>query len=83
MSEDKQAKPFTAKEIKAIEPLAETYQFSKSNRYIVMIPKSELIGGEDLVRQKAQMIYKMFTQAEIPAMILVGSDRDLTIFEIK
>lgn len=83
MSEDAKPKSLTVEEVKALEPLADVYKFNTFDRYIVTIKKSLLAGGEELTKKRAQMVYQVFQQAGIPAVILIGADEFLTIFEIK
>lgn len=83
MSEDKKSKEITVEEVKALEPLSNIYKFNKFDRYIVTIKKSLLVGGEELTKKRAQMVYQVFQQAGIPAIILIGADEYLTIFEVK
>lgn len=83
MSGNGKSKPITVAEVKAIEPLADVYQFNTYNRYIVMLRKSNLAGGNELVKQKAGILFQLFQAAKIPALIFIGADDDLTIFEIK
>lgn len=83
MGEDNKPKQMIVEQIKAIEPLADCYQFNTYNRYIVMLKKSNLIGGNENVKQKAQVIYKMFKDAGIPVAIFIGVDDNMTIFEVK
>lgn len=83
MSEDKKPKKITVEEVKAIEPRADCYEFNIHSRYIVVIKKSLLAGGDQLTKQRAQVVYEAFQTAKIPALILIGADEYLSIFEIK
>lgn len=86
MSEDKKPKTITVEEVKALEPLANCYQFNVHNRYIVSVKRSNLINSEQakqVTAQRAKMVYELFQSAGIPVIILVGADEYLTIFEVK
>lgn len=86
MSEDKKPKQLTVEEIKAIEPLADVYQFNKFNRYIVMVKRSNLVDPEKaryITSERAKMVYAAFQRLQIPVVVLVGADEFLTIFEVK
>lgn len=75
-------KKITVKEIKEIEPKAEVYELNKQCKYIVMIKKSPLAGGDMVAKQKASVIMNCLSQMEIPAMVLIGVDDDVQFMEI-
>lgn len=75
-------KKITVKEIKEIEPKSEIYELNKFSKYIVMVKKSTLAGGDNVAAQKAKVIMECLKQMNIPSIVLIGVDDDVKFMEI-
>ena len=82
MSDNKKPKKITVKEIKEIEPKAEVYELSPYSKYLVTVRKSELDIGGKIATQKAQLIMKVMSQAEVPCVVLIGVNDDVKFMEL-
>lgn len=78
---DKEHK-ITVKEIKEIEPKADIYELNKYSKYLVMIKKSSLVGGNAAANQKAKIIASAIKALNIPCIILIGVDEDVKFMEL-
>lgn len=77
----KKTKPITVKEIKVIEPKADIYELNKYCKYLCMIKKSNLAGGNKEAEAKASIVLQTMTQAGISCIILIGVDDDVKFME--
>jgi hypothetical protein len=82
MAEDRKLKATTVRDIKAIEPKAEVYEINKHSKYLVMIKKSLLVGGNELAHAKAKEVFKAFAAHGIAPIMIVGVDDDVKFYEL-
>lgn len=59
------------------------YEINPQGRYLVTIPKSNLVGGNDNANAKGQQIAHAFKTLNIPVCIMVGVDSNVEIMELK
>lgn len=82
MSEDKKPKKLTPMEIKKIEPRAEIYEMNSHCKYLVMIPKSNLVGGQAAAYENAKEIMKVMAAYKLPCAVLMGIDDQVKFFSL-
>lgn len=83
MAEDKRKKTITVKEIKELAPLADVYELNEFCKYLVRIPKSELVGGNELAHRKAKVVANALQALNIPCIVIIGVAEDVTFLELK
>lgn len=71
-------------EIKAIEPKAELYELNKYSKYIIIVPKSNLLLNQNIEKYDAgKQIMRIMAAFQIPCAIFVGSTDDIRIIELQ
>lgn len=78
----KENKKLKVAQIKEIQPKADVYELNKFSRYIVMIEKSQIIGGNQGIMSSAQEIMKVMAAHGLPCAILLGVDDGVKFFEL-
>lgn len=75
MADDKKAKSLTVQDIKEISPLSEVYQLSRYDKYMIIVPMSNLAGGYELAYNRAKQIAIAMKQLELKfTVMIVGGD---------
>jgi hypothetical protein len=83
-NESRKQKSLTVSEVREMAPLADVYELSLYSRYMVAVPKSVLVGGNEIAMNRGRQIAAAFKQIGIPVVIMVGVDlKEVTFLELK
>lgn len=82
MGEDKKPKKLSVVEIQKLEPRSETYELNSHCKYLIMIPKSNLVGGQQAAYENAREIMQVMKAYKLPCAILMGVDEQVKFFEL-
>lgn len=83
-NESRKQKLLTVSEVREMAPLADIYELSPHNKYMVAVPKSILVGGNEIAMNRGRQIAAAFKSINIPVVIMVGVDlNEVTFLELK